>query len=273
MNGKKTIFSEGAKLRRCYDETEVPELESVPDQRLQESHPEREVLLILSGETDFMLNGAVYPAVPGNVFFINRWVPHQVNYGTIKTDFRHIWLHFHEQRLFSVLYQNEARDLSHNCRTWEHSDALLGFLNERWDRALTEKEHSGARQKIYRGMAGILAEEIEYQWHHQPAVPNRKTEHVVSWIKNYISMKYGREASLPELEKLTGYNRYYLMRQFKAEYGMTIGDYINCVRRGFASAAEAQKMRQKEIAFQLGFQSAAAYWQWRNRDRLKQARR
>ena len=118
-------------------------------------------------------------------------------------------------------------------------------------------------------MACILSEEIAYQWDHQGLESSRKTDRIVSWIKNYISMKYGRDASLPELEKLTGYNRYYLMRQFKAEYGMTIGDYINCVRRGFVAAAEAQGKSQKQIALQLGFQSAAAFWLWKKRDSEK----
>ena len=263
------IFNAEKNVFRCYDETERPKMKPIPGQYLQESHPEREILLILSGKTDFLLNGGKYPAVPGNIFFIDRWVPHQVNYGTIRTDFRHIWLHFHEQRLFGVLYQNNAREQLHDCRSWEHSPGLLAFLHERWDRARKEKEHSGARQQIYCSMARILSEEIAYQWDHQELESSRKTDRIVSWIKNYISMKYGRDASLPELEKLTGYNRFYLMRQFKAEYGMTIGDYINCVRCGFAAAAEAQGKRQKEIAIQLGFQSAAAYWQWRNRGRRK----
>ena len=71
---------------------------------------------------------------------------------------------------------------------------------------------------------------------------------------------------MAELEKLTGFNRFYLMRLFKAEYGMTIGEYINCVRRGFVAGA-AKNLRQKEIAAMLGFKSAAAFWLWKKRDR------
>ena len=253
-------------IRKCYDETETMNSKTARISRSQESHPEREILFVVSGKNSFLLNGKNYSATPGTAFFINQWIPHQCNYGTIRNDFTHVWIHFHEKKLFSVIYQGRHGERSHQHLTWEHSGHLLGLLNERWDRALQEAGSSAARQEIYMSIARILAEELTYLSTHEPQKIRSNSEQIPVWIKNYISMQYGRNISLPGLEKLTGYNRFYLMRLFKAEYGMTIRDYINCVRRGFASAAVRQGMRQKEIAMQLGFRSAAAYWLWKTRD-------
>ena len=263
------VLCGGMEIRECRDGSEIPDLKTTRNPRIQESHAEREIMLVLAGNTNFILNGKIYSATPGDVFFIDRWMPHQCNYGTIKSDFKHIWIHVHEKRLLGMLYRNFSRRGTYHCLTWEHTAHLLDFLNERWDRALLEAEHSAARREIYAGMARILTEEVAYLFSHPGNETRSKTEQVASWIKNYISMRYGRNASLAELEKLTGYNRFYLTRLFKAEYGMTIGDYINCVRRGFAADALARHVRQKEIAQQLGFHSAAAFWLWRNRDRKR----
>ena len=258
-------------IRNCYDENETANLKTGRDLRTQESHPEREILLVLSGKSNFLLNGKIYSAVPGSAFFINQWIPHQCDYGTIKNDFRHVWVHFHEKRLFSVLYEVRDHERSRRHLTWEHSGHLLGLLNERWDRAVLEPQRSSARQEIYRSIARILAEELAYLTSHEPREVRSNPEQIAAWIKNYISLQYGRNVSMSELEKLTGYNRFYLMRLFKTEYGMTIGEYINCVRRGFAAAATQQGMRQKEIALQLGFRSASAYWLWKSRDSKRNA--
>ena len=257
-------------IRKCYDESETASSKTARNPRSQESHPEREILFVVSGKSNFLLNGKNYSAAPGAAFFINPWIPHQCDYGTIKNDFKHVWIHFHEKRLFSVLYQAWYREQTHQNLTWDHSEHLLKLLNERWDRASREAERSAARQEIYLSIARILAEELTWLSAHETQEPRSNSAQISAWLKNYISMQYGRNISLPELEKLTGYNRFHLMRLFKAEYGMTIGEYVNCVRRGFVVAAMQQGMRQKEIALRLGFRSPAAFWLWKTRDGKKE---
>ena len=265
-NDAGTIPAERIEIRNCYDETETANLKTTRNPRIQESHPEREILFVVSGKNNFLLNGRIYSAVPGDAFFINHWIPHQCDYGTIKTDFRHIWIHVHEKRLFGSVYRNLHPGHTSRILNWEHSGHLLGLLNERWDRALQERGHSAARKEIYLSIARILSEEIAYLTAHEPDETRSNTGKIAAWIKNHISIQYGRNASMAELEKLTGYNRFYLMRLFKAEYGMTIGEYVNCVRRGFIAGAAGKDLRQKEIAAMLGFKSAAAFWLWKKRN-------
>ncbi len=251
-------------FRNFYDERMFGGGEAAVGTENQESHHEREILMVVSGESDFLFAGKPRVTAPGDVFFIDRWVPHQCRYGTIKSDFTHIWIHLHASRLFGVVCSNPPRPAAGERRSWDFSPGVLALLNERWERALAETANP-ARREIYRGMARILGEEIAYTLSRPAAVSGSREPRAVAWVKDYISMRCGRDSSLAELERLTGYNRYHLMRQFKSEYGMTIGEYVNCVRRGFVAAAEHQ-LPQKEIAAQLGFKSAAAFRLWKPRD-------
>ncbi len=241
---------------------------ALPDQTAllpQESHPEREMLLVLAGEMEFYLAGRRYMATPGKAFFIDHWITHPLGYSKVSTIFRHIWVHVHSQRLFAMLGEMAPDGTLQSCGMWEFPHGMLELLNQRWDRA--GQADAELRLELYESIVRMLTEEIHFQQRIDVPMISREDD-VISWVKNYISMNYGRNSSLEELERLTGYNRRHLMRKFKSENHITIGEYINCVRRGFVSDAQ-QRMSQKEIAFQLGFKSAAAYWLWQQRDRRK----
>ncbi len=231
----------------------------------QESHAEREILLVFRGNMDFFLAGKCFSASPGKAFFIDSWVPHQLGYGNIPGNITHVWVHLHARRLFAMPYELSHGSHLHSCGMWEFSNSMLELIRKRWDQARNADE--ALKNKLYGSIVRLILEDIEFQSQALPT-EKRREDDVISWVKNYISMNYGRNSSLAELEHLTGFNRRHLMRRFKNECSMTIGEYINCVRRGFAAEA-GKRLSQKEIAFQLGFKSPAAYWLWQKRDKKK----
>ena len=228
----------------------------------QESHAEREILIVLEGCVEFVLAGKSFRTQPGRVFFIDSWVPHQLGYGIIADNMTHIWVHLHAHRLFAMPYVLNAGARLQSCGMWEFTTPVLELINQRWSKALNST--ADMKNALYSSIVRLLIDEIKFQ----SALPmeKRREDDVICWVKNYISMNYGRNSSLAELEHLTGFNRRHLMRKFKNECSMTIGEYINCVRRGFIAAA-GRRLTQKEIAFQLGFKSPAAYWLWKQRDK------
>lgn len=252
----------------CLDENSFKKYADTALLQPQESHPEREILLILSGESRFTFNGKSVKCTPGNAFFINSNIPHQLGYRNINSDVTHIWIHLHPKRFFAMLYRISAQAPFRSCRSWEFSLPMLEFINARWELALKSPEKM--RLQIYRSIARIIAEEIEF--HPESSFsPVTAQYDIVNWMKKHISLNCGCNSSMEELEKLTGYNRCYLMRKFKNSCGMTVGEYINTVRRAFVAGA-AGRMSQKEIAVRLGFKSAAAFWLWQSRDRKKNAK-
>ena len=256
-------------FRNCADETFFSTPSETTERQTQESHPEREILLILSGKSDFTFNGKAVQCMPGDAFFINSHVPHQLGYRDINNDITHIWVHLHPKRFFAMQYQISAQTPLRSCQSWEFSLPMLEFINARWDMAL--KSPREQRRILYRSIARIIAEEIRFS-PGPSGNPIREQSDIVSWMKRHISLNCGRNSSMEELEKLIGYNRSYLMRKFKERSGMTVGEYINTVRRAFVAGA-VSRLTQKEIAARLGFKSAAAFWLWQSRDRKKNSGR
>lgn len=253
-------------FEKCLDHREHCFLTGEHSVCRRESHQAREILLVLEGRSDFFLNGRYYDALPGHAFFIESWIPHQQGYPADVGDIVHVWVHLHEKRMFAIpCFRGGDVQASDRCIVWEFPECMHELVNLRWDRALRAPE--SLRRDCYCSIAGMLFEEILFQCQAQEQCKN-KEDSIVSYIRNYIVMNHGRDASMAELEKRTGYNRRHLMRRFKEECSMTIGEYIDCVRRGFVSTA-GSRMTQKEIAFQLGFKSPAAYWLWKKRDQKK----
>ena len=252
-------------FRNCADETFFRSPTDETGLQTQESHSEREILLILSGESNFTFNGKAIQCMSGDAFFINSNIPHQQGYRNINNDVTHIWIHLHPKRFFAMLYQISGRTPFRSCRSWEFSLPMLEFINARWDLALSSQQER--RKELYQSIARIIIEEIRFSPGETGAPVNEQYD-IVNWMKKHISLNCGRNSSMEELEKLTGYNRCYLMRKFKEQTGMTVGEYINTVRRAFV-ANSFNRLKQKEIAARLGFKSAAAFWLWQSRDRKK----
>ena len=68
--------------------SDAPELESSKSFPI-ERHEEREVLLVLAGNSEFTLNGKRFRTVPGTAFFIDRWIPHPLSYSQANAPCRH----------------------------------------------------------------------------------------------------------------------------------------------------------------------------------------
>lgn len=259
---------ENLRIGEYIDQYTVPPHPERTVKRSQESHAEREILLVIDGDMPFALSGKLHAAVKGTAFFIDSWIPHQLGYENIKNSTCHIWVHLHKKRLFAMPYILEHGSRLQSSGMWEFPDSMLELINLRWNQA--KNAPANERSKYYSSIVRMIIEEISFQ---NSSTKNNsgKEEDIISWLKNYISMNYGRNSSMEELERLTGFNRRHLMRKFKNETTMTIGEYINCIRRGFTAAA-GKRLTQKEIAFQLGFKSPAAFWLWQKRDRQKHSK-
>ena len=71
------------------------------------------------------------------------------------------------------------------------------------------------------------------------------------------------------MEKVSGYSRYYLSHRFRESEGYTIGDYIDKIRVEYTIEAMKRGLRQKEIAFELGFSTPSNFWIWLRKHREK----
>ena len=233
------------------------------DSFLASSHYQREICYVIKGKCDYMLNNRVFPARPGTVFMINNWISHAFGYRPEDSDLVHLWLHFTDKAyasLVSVKDKGVIQWLAHIDLPAELETMLLTA----WDHFSGQKD--AAIQPVQDFLLEPLNTVLEYihtnlkDYEKQSAAVLNTA--VIEAVKRYIFISNARNCSLQHLEQVSGYNRFYLARRFKEYENCTIGDYINKVRIDYVNEALKNGIRQKEIAFELGFSSPANFWLW-----------
>ncbi len=232
-------------------------------------HLHHEILFIIHGESQFMLNGLVYHARPGTAFLLNKWEIHSYGYRKNDRDLLHLWIHFNDDRLYgSITYVGCAGQYHPTGINMTFSKDLHLLLHRRWK--ILEKIQScssGIKNLLMKPPLDIVLEEFAMFRFGMVDYPDESTGDITVFLRNYIRNTNGRNCSLENLEKLSGYSRFHLSRQFKEQCGKTIGEYINEVRLHFVEEARKRGLKQKEIANELGFSSPSAFWYWFQKQR------
>ncbi len=244
------------------DETTASSQLPLPRNVRIQRHSQQEILLVVSGESTFVLGDQAQPAIPGSVFFINHWISHQLGYPAKVENFTHVWLHLHKGKLFASIlhWENTPAPLCQEVIALPQDLYLL--VTRRWENSNANSDVPHWKINIQRGIIRLLCEEFSLYFCQQVKTPRDKYD-LVDKVQNYIALNCGRNSSLAALEKFSGYNRFYLTRLFKSKTGYTIGDYIDHIRRGVVNDARSKNIAYKEIAWQLGFSSAAAFGCWK----------
>ena len=246
----KKIFSE--KSVSLYNE----ELETfVPS-----SHLQREICFVLKGRSC----NQVFKASPGTVFLLNKQVIHAFGYRQNDADLEHLWLFLcgskNSASLMKVV-ENGNYSLAANVAL---DNGECDELITQWDKldSLPEANDGIVFEYMHDALEKLLAE-----IRHKLREEKRKSMHildgaVIEKIKRYICMTNTRNCSLEQLEQISGYNRFYLAHRFKEYEKCTVNEYINQVRIDYTRKALQSGLRQKEIAFELGFSSPSNFWLW-----------
>ena len=236
-------------------------------------HPRREILLPLEGENDFYLQNRNLRLTPGTAVLIDSWVPHSFGYTEGDHDLLHLWIFFVNSQINCRFCRVGMNGRYHFIGAKSFPPYLYPLINSRWNEL--KKQECGADGMAERYLLSplhCLLEEITIR-HDQPDRTAPSGSDLVSSMKLYIETQNARECSLENLEKVFGYSRFYLAHKFREIQGKTLGEYINEVRRAFTEDARQKGLKQKEIAYELGFSSSSAFWKWlRNQQKTKRNR-
>ena len=236
------------------------------------THPAREVCFVVAGESFYMFNGNVYEASPGMAFVIDSWVPHAFGYRKCDNALLHLWMHFSPD--------NRRLQGAHFLRVGPHGDYRIEFkriafapdfgkvLIERWDRLRDGKFSPDEVSNYLRGPLNFVLDEVLFQLTHDEK-PATGEGQIIESVKKHIQMANGKDCSYRQLEKVSGYSSFYLAHLFRQREGVSIGEYIDQVRSAYILAAQKRGLKQKEIAFELGFSSPSNFWNWLKKHRSK----
>lgn len=235
------------------------------------THPVREICFVVEGESRYMFNGSVYDASPGTAFLIDSWVPHAFGYRQIDNGLLHLWMHFSPD--------NSRLQGAHFIRVGLNGEYRIEFkrinfvpdfgkqLIARWNKLNEVKIFSPetACDHLLQPLNSVL-DEVLFQLTHDEK-PATGEKQIVESIKKHIQMANGKDCSYQQLEKVSGYSSFYLAHLFRKSEEISIGDYIDQVRLDYTAAAFKRGLKQKEIAFELGFSSPSNFWNWLKKHR------
>ena len=258
-----TAFRRGIRRIICKHSDGSPQTENVPPG----IHQHREILFILRGESRFPLNHKIFDVKAGDVILIDRWIPHRVGYPASDRNMLYLWFFLFPTHLNLLLHQiDQTGKVSYAVKWVELATDLKLVIDRHWDEFdKLAPENALANLDIFlRQPLTMLLDEFRFYLQISDLKDEKKqtTNEIVNSIQHIIEAKKGRDCSLAQLEKFTGFSRFYISHLFRDAYGISIGQYINRVRMIFFESAKKQGLSHKQIAFELGFSSNSALLMW-----------
>ena len=232
-----------------------------------EIHQHREILCILRGESVFPLNNRVFEVRPGDVILIDRWISHRFGYPPSDRDMLYLWFYLFPTHLNLRIHQFDQDGNKNEVVSWGELPTDSKFaIDRRWDELdkLDPEAALANLDSFLKQPLTMLLDEFRFylQINDLKAEKKQPTNEIVNSVRHIIEAKNGRDCSLAQLEKFTGFSRFYISHLFRDAYGISIGQYINQVRMIFFESAKKQGLNHKQIAFELGFSSNSALLMW-----------
>jgi AraC-like DNA-binding protein len=239
-----------------------------------EIHQHREILFILRGESTFSLNNKLFKVKSGDVILIDRWISHRYGYPPADRNMLYLWFYLFPTHLNLRIHQFDQDGNKNEVVRWGHLPMDAKFvIDRRWDELdkLDPKAALANLESFLKQPLTMLLDEFRFylQTNDSKDEKNPTNNELVASIQQIIEAKKGRDCSLAQLEKFTGFSRFYISHLFKNAYGISIGDYINRVRMIFFESAKKQGFSHKQIAFELGFSSNSALLMWYRKNKEK----
>ena len=230
-------------------------------------HQHREILFILKGESQFPLNRKIFKIKAGDVILIDHWIPHRVGYLPSDKDMLCLWFYLFPTHLNLLLHRiDHSGNVSYVIKWIELASDLKLLIDRHWDEfdKLPPQKALENLDRFCKIPLTMLLDEFQFYLHLKELrmEKNHSNNDIVNSIQHIIEAKNGRDCSLAQLEKLTGFNRFYISHLFKDAFGISIGEYINRIRMVFFESAKKQGLSHKQIAFELGFSSNSALLMW-----------
>ena len=258
-----SAFDGGIKRIICKHSKGKPQAGSIPPG----IHQHREILFVLRGKSEFPLNHKTFKIKAGDVILVNHWVSHRFGYPASDRNMVYLWFYLFPTHLNLLVHQiDQNGKVSHAVKWVELATDIKLVIERHWDELdrLSPKD-ALANLDVFLGQPlAMLLDEFRFYLRTNALKEEKTLTHnaIVNSIQQIIEAKTGRDCSLEQLEKFTGFSRFYISHLFKDSVGITIGEYINRVRMVFFESARKRGFSHKQIASELGFSTSSALLMW-----------
>ena len=273
----KEMLSAGIKKMYCASMPGKPARDCGPIQI--SVHNMIEFLFVIHGRSRFLLNQKLFSIEAGDLLIIDSWDPHALGYFPDDHDLIHLWVHLCLHNCYVTFGQiKQPGDAVPILYPFSLAYDITDFVRRRCKMA---REPDGfmtesSVERYLRTPLNMLLDEVLISLKKDPADgAGGAGINIIESIKSYIQSTNGCQCSLSQLEKYTGYSKYYISHLFKSETGISIGEYVNEIRIKYTAEAELYGEKHRDIAQEIGFSSNSVFCQWlrRYKDRIDEVKK
>lgn len=230
-------------------------------------HEFDKVLIFISGDVDYVIEGKTYSLEPNDIVLVNH---NEIHRPVINSSLPYERIIIYLSPGFLDLYKSDECDLSicfkNACRessvlrTKTLKNNILFQSAKNLDEACSS---SGYANELYcivlflefmiQLNRACLSKKIEYL---HTSVCNDKIVKIIKYINDNLT----GDINIDCIAEKMFLSRYHMMRLFKKETGYTIGNYINEKRLLAAKEKLVKGMAVTEVCFDCGFKSYSAFF-------------
>ena len=237
---------------------------------LRHSHEETEILYLLSGEAEVLLESETFTVGPGDIVLIARNEPHEIRVNPQQALTRHLLLEFGQQLLADEYALLAGRRF---LRPFLRPDAMtaddpLYGPAQQLKRLLcrAESELQSPQDGQLSAVRGLLCELFVCMVRTLPTAEAPELErsfwqqHRWAAVLEYITAHCMEQITMEEAAERAGYSAYHFCRSFRAHVGVPFHQYVNRYRVDRAAALLAdQTLSVTQIASMSGFDSIKTF--------------
>ena len=210
--------------------------------------------LVISGSGTVKSNGKEYRLKQGDYAFIDCH-----NSYSQRSDTEHLWhlkwVHFYGPNMKGI-YDKYLQRGGLPCFTTQHFAEYNSLLNELYDTAVSDLYIRD--MKLFEKLSALLTFLMEESWNQSGSTPHPGfSRREMQPVKDFIDLHYREKMTLEELAERFYINKFYLTKVFKAQYGISINNYIQLLR--ITQAKQFLRFSQlsiEEIGQECGFSDA-----------------
>lgn len=231
-------------------------------------HDFYKILLFISGDVTYCIEGKSYVLAPYDMVLINAGEVHRPIVHSDKT-YERIILYVSPEFLDSYRSQTYALDLCFSRAREKKSGVLRmpSFKNSRLYQTLLALEESTHEEDyasdLYRDvlflefMIHLNRAAVHDSLHFmETGEANEKILAILAYVNEHLT----EELSINALAEKFFTSKYYLMHSFKKETGYTIGNYLAIKRLRFARDLISKGMPATRACFESGFQNYSTFF-------------
>ena len=237
-----------------------------------------EILLVLDGECEFIIDDRVYRGDAGTALFIESGQRHESYYPASAPPGRHLWILVMPNYMAYNLFCTDGHECTRDpvLQGFHHYDPLFQPMFNRSLSNAIERHGDAVSLRELELLIQLRAAQIpnirEEARRFNAYGTEKHSQLVIERAREYIDQQCGRNCNIDLLAQMAGYSRSNFIRLFRKYANCSVLEYINRARI-VRCQSMSPRTPLKMFAQALGFSSASAFLHWRkqNIDRLTPA--